>query len=179
MHLYTLASFFLQLGLLHLPVARFSPSQQAAAALSLSFSLFNRAGWPLQMQACGSYQEDDLVECILALMEAQTIRNADKLRRMWVSVYQGHGYQNCMEEWNFVLSIFGQSGHLNIRFSKTNVVENVLSLEKARSVHASAPCACEISSFGDLDATSESGSSHMSDSDTFQDISLYSDGRLF
>jgi hypothetical protein len=105
MHLYTLAAFILQLGLLHLPAAAFPASQQAAAALSLAFTTFSLPAWPKAMQSFGSYAMPELEACRGVLAQAQASRDAEQLRRIWVRNYQDHGYENFAEEWRKLLSM--------------------------------------------------------------------------
>lgn len=64
-------SFFLQLSLLDLPCAAYSPSLVAAAALSNAFELFNKDSWLQSLQQHSAYDNMDVHECKDRLKEMQ------------------------------------------------------------------------------------------------------------
>jgi cyclin A len=99
MHVYTAASFLLQLALLDLPCAAFAPSRLAAAALSLSLGTFGKPAWPAALQRFGSYEAADLQAPRRQLAAAQASRAASQLRRIWTAQYEDHGYAECAEQW--------------------------------------------------------------------------------
>jgi len=53
-------SFFMQLSLLDLSCAAYSPSMVAAASLSNAFELFNKESWPQMLQQYSAYKTKDL-----------------------------------------------------------------------------------------------------------------------
>ncbi|KAL3142958.1 hypothetical protein ABBQ38_003243 [Trebouxia sp. C0009 RCD-2024] len=99
MHVYTVASFFLQLSLLDLPCAAYSPSMVAAASLSNALELFNKESWPQMLQQYSAYRTKEVQSCKDRLKEVQATTSADHLRRIWCSQHENHGYEEYNEAW--------------------------------------------------------------------------------
>ncbi|DBA99879.1 TPA: hypothetical protein ACH3X1_013768 [Trebouxia sp. C0004] len=99
MHVYTVASFFLQLSLLDLSCAAYSPSMVAAASLSNAFELFNKESWPQMLQQYSAYKTKEVQSCKDRLKEVQATTSADHLRRIWCSQHENHGYDEFNEAW--------------------------------------------------------------------------------
>ncbi len=97
--LLVVCSFFLQLSLLDLPCAAYSPSMVAAAALSNAFELFNKDSWPQALQQHSAYDSKDVHECKDRLKEVQATISAEHLRRMWYAQHKHHGYNEFSEAW--------------------------------------------------------------------------------
>lgn len=106
MHIYTLASFLLQLSLLDLPCSAYPASQLAAAALSLSFTAFNKPAWPTVMESYGSYTLAELEPARHHLAAAQATHTASQLRGCWKRTYAPGNLDDYCEEWNQMVRIF-------------------------------------------------------------------------
>ncbi len=94
-----LCSFFLQLSLLDLSCAAYSPSMVAAASLSNAFELFNKESWPQMLQQYSAYKTKEVQSCKDRLKEVQATTSADHLRRIWCSQHENHGYDEFNEAW--------------------------------------------------------------------------------
>ena len=92
-------SFFLQLSLLDLPCAAYSPSMVAAASLSNALELFNKESWPQMLQQYSAYRTKEVQSCKDRLKEVQASTSADHLRRIWCSQHENHGYEEYNEAW--------------------------------------------------------------------------------
>ena len=92
-------SFFLQLSLLDLSCAAYSPSMVAAASLSNAFELFNKESWPQMLQQYSAYKTKEVQSCKDRLKEVQATTSADHLRRIWCSQHENHGYDEFNEAW--------------------------------------------------------------------------------
>ncbi|PSC71048.1 chitin deacetylase-like isoform e [Micractinium conductrix] len=106
MHIYTLASFLVQLALLSLECSGHAPSLLAAAALSLSLEAFGKAGWPLALQQFGSYLPADLEPVKRQLADLQATQAAEQLRPIWRGMHEAHSYPEFDEEWKRAVLIF-------------------------------------------------------------------------
>ncbi len=73
-------SFFLQLSLLDLSCAAYSPSMVAAASLSNAFDLFNKESWPQMLQQYSAYMTKEVQSCKDRLKKVQATKSADHLQ---------------------------------------------------------------------------------------------------
>ncbi|KAI3438015.1 hypothetical protein D9Q98_000458 [Chlorella vulgaris] len=112
MHIYTLASFLLQLALLDLESSGFAPSLLAAAALSTCFGLYGKPSWPLTLQQFGSYVEADLQPCKALLAKIQLSQVAEQLRPLWRNMHEQHLYPEFDPEWRHAMLIFACASRL-------------------------------------------------------------------
>ncbi|KAK9806713.1 hypothetical protein WJX72_000302 [[Myrmecia] bisecta] len=71
MHIYTIASFFLQLSLLDLTCTGYSASLLAASALSNSLHIFGKESWPVFLQQYAAYTSQELAPCKANLFELE------------------------------------------------------------------------------------------------------------
>jgi cyclin A len=106
MHIYTLASFLLQLALLDLECSGHAPSLMAAAALSVSLEAFDKESWPAALQQFGSYLPSDLAAAKARLVELQATQAAEQLRPIWRGMHEQHSYPEYDAEWSRVVLIF-------------------------------------------------------------------------
>lgn len=106
MHIYTLASFLLQLSLLDLECSRYPGSLVAAGALSLALKTFNKPIWPTELQQFGSYELADVQPCMQQVAEVQATQQASQLRRMWRANYESNAYEDYKAEWKWVYRAF-------------------------------------------------------------------------
>jgi len=67
-------SFFLQLSLLDLSCAAYSPSMVAAASLSNAFDLFNKESWPQMLQQYSAYMTKEVQSCKDRLKKVQATK---------------------------------------------------------------------------------------------------------
>ncbi|KDD75156.1 hypothetical protein H632_c838p0 [Helicosporidium sp. ATCC 50920] len=105
MHVYTLASFFLQLSLLDLSCCAYSASLLAAASLCQALVFFGREGWPLPLQRFGSYRPEELEGCRARLRDLAARVECPELRRLWLASHEQHGYDEFREEWKRLLDV--------------------------------------------------------------------------
>ena len=105
MHVYTLASFLLQLALLDLPCSAYAPSQLAAAALSLSFTAFNMPAWPREMESYGSYTLFELDAPRHRLAEVQATHTASQLRSCWKRTYVPGDLEEYSADWRKLIAM--------------------------------------------------------------------------
>lgn len=103
------------------------------------------------------------------MLDAQSICTADRLRKIWFSLYQGHGYGNYIEEWNFVLAIVAQNHSIDTVFtsSKKSMIgndqpKNVMSLQRQVTAWRDG--------YSNHDALDSESSSQVSDDDSFRDL---------
>jgi len=105
MHVYSLASFLLQLSLLDLPCCACAPSHLAAAALSLSMTAFNKPAWPRALEAYGSYTLADLEPLRHKLAAIQADLPASQLRRCWNITYVAQDVEHT-DAWKQAMAVF-------------------------------------------------------------------------
>jgi cyclin A len=105
MHVYTLASFFLQLGL----VAGGAPPPSAAAAGALSLALELAAGtdaaWPGCLQQASGYAPEEVAALRAGYRGVQASVDAPHLRAVWASRHAAHGYAEFAAEWEAALAV--------------------------------------------------------------------------
>ncbi|KAL4437486.1 hypothetical protein ABPG77_003467 [Micractinium sp. CCAP 211/92] len=106
MHIYTLASFFVQLALLDLECSGHAPSLLAAAALSVSLEAFGKPAWPVALQQFGSYLPVELEPVKQRLVDLQCTQGAEQLRPIWRSLHEQHSYPEYEAEWRRAVNIF-------------------------------------------------------------------------
>ena len=112
LHIYTLASFLLQLALLDMQCSGFAPSYLAAAALSLAFTAFNKPAWPRCLEAHGAYTLTELAPIREQLATLQAAQDAPQLRLCWKRLYNLEDTEHAafQEEWKkMVTQIFSCS----------------------------------------------------------------------
>ncbi len=105
LHIYSLASFLLQLSLLDLSCSACAPSRLAAAALSLSMTVFNKPAWPRALEAYGSYTLEHLQPLRHKLASIQASVTASQLRRCWTMDY-GLQVSEQNNAWKQAISVF-------------------------------------------------------------------------
>ncbi|KAG7673371.1 putative Cyclin-A1-1 [Nannochloris sp. 'desiccata'] len=105
MHVYSLASFLLQLSLLDLPCCACAPSHLAAAALSLSMTAFNKPAWPRALEAYGSYTFSELEPLRHKLAAIQADLTASQLRRCWNITYGAQDIEHT-DAWKQAMAVF-------------------------------------------------------------------------
>ena len=108
MHIYTLAAFLLQLGLLELQCSALPHSMLAASALSLALMFFEKATWLSALRSFGAYSLADLAPCRQLLAAAQAAQGGHNLRVKWNAQYMKHDYSNFQDEWRAVLALMAQ-----------------------------------------------------------------------
>eukprot|EP00887_Chlorella_sp_A99_P007648 scaffold20.g7648.t1 len=106
MHIYTLASFLLQLSLVDLASSAYPASLRAAAALSLALAYFGKPEWPAALRGFGSYEAAELGPCRMRLAELQAITPTSQLRPLWRQAHESHGYDEFKPQWDRCLRIF-------------------------------------------------------------------------
>lgn len=92
-------SFLLQLSLLDLQCAAYSPSMVAAASLSNAFELFNKESWPEMLQQYSAYKTKEVQSCKERLKEVQATVPAEHLRVIWFTQHEKHGYEEYNNAW--------------------------------------------------------------------------------
>lgn len=114
LHMYTLASFFLQISLLDSRAANLPPSAAASGALSLALELAagTDGAWP----ACLARHIG--ISAAAAGVARSTVRaaaasvSAPNLRAVWVSRHRAHGYPEYGAEWEAALAVMRAPGGL-------------------------------------------------------------------
>ncbi|CAL8462949.1 g2483 [Coccomyxa elongata] len=105
MHIYTLASFFLQLALLDLDLSTLPASLLAACALANSMELFGKNVWPNTLQHYSAYTAADLATTRTKLNQVQGSTAAEHIRALWRKHHEHHGYEEYREEWTHALQV--------------------------------------------------------------------------
>ena len=127
MHVYTLASFFLQLSLLDQESSEVAPSAAAAGALSLALEVFSSpkasssssspapapsAFWPACLQRYSG------IDAAAAALQRERLRRVQReaaaphLRAVWASRHEQHGYPEFAEEWALALRAMKEAGEV-------------------------------------------------------------------
>ncbi|KAL4452109.1 hypothetical protein ABPG75_007771 [Micractinium tetrahymenae] len=106
MHIYTLASFFVQLALLDTACSGYAPSLLAAAALSVSLEAYGKQPWPVVLQQFGSYLPAELEPVKRRLADLQATQAAEQLRPIWRGLHEQHSYPEYEAEWRRAILIF-------------------------------------------------------------------------
>jgi len=130
MHVYTLASFFLQLSLLDQESAEVVPSAAAAGALSLALEIYSpssssdadtdapspsassSACWPACLQRYSGIAADAVALQRQRLRRVQREYQAPHLRSVWASRHEQHGYPEFSREWGLALRTMKQAGEV-------------------------------------------------------------------
>lgn len=112
MHIYSLAAFIQELGIIHFPCAAYPPSILASSALSLSLLFYGRAPWPSQLESFICYTQDDILQCMVELAIAQQRQQSSTFRRMWRKTYLVDSVQECDAQKNFLQLVIHPSNIL-------------------------------------------------------------------
>lgn len=106
MHIYTLASFLLQISLLDHECSKFPGSLLAAGAMSLALKTFNKPAWPRELQQFGSYEPADVLPVAQRLAHVQETQPASQIRVLWRRLYTVCAYEDFKTEWMWVQRAF-------------------------------------------------------------------------
>ncbi|KAK9809822.1 hypothetical protein WJX73_010078 [Symbiochloris irregularis] len=115
MHVYTLASFLLQLSLLDLSCTGFPACSLAAAALSLALAFFKEDAWPQLLQHYTALMQEDLQPVKTAICKAQASQDVSAFRLIWHFSEGEPGnktYAEYSTEWQQVIALMSQRGEL-------------------------------------------------------------------
>ena len=116
MHVYTLASFFLQLSLLDLGSSEVAPSAAAAGALSLALEMYRSKAsetsscWPACLQRYSGIDARAVELQRERLRRVQSESAAPHLRAVWASRHELHGYPEFSSEWELALRTMREAG---------------------------------------------------------------------
>ncbi|KAK9863919.1 hypothetical protein WJX84_000139 [Apatococcus fuscideae] len=113
MHIYTIASFLLQLSLLDLECAGYPNSLLAASALSVALDSFGKHPWPSALQQYSAYVPDDIEPVRLKLKSLQASLKARHLRLIWRSHHENHGYSEFAEAWQRALQLLQEQSEIS------------------------------------------------------------------
>lgn len=128
MHVYTLASFFLQLSLLDQGSSEVAPSAAAAGALSLALEMYSSGPgssarsslpsdassccWPACLQRYSGIDAASVASQRERLRRVQSEAAAPHLRAVWASRHEQHGYPEFAEEWGLALKTMKGAGEV-------------------------------------------------------------------
>ena len=131
MHVYTLASFFLQLSLLDQESSEVAPSAAAAGALSLALEVFSSSPpsrpssssppvpsdarsscWPACLQRYSGIDAAAVALQRERLRRVQRESGAPHLRAVWASRHEHHGYPEFAAEWELALRTMKEAGEV-------------------------------------------------------------------
>jgi hypothetical protein len=117
MHVYTLASFFLQLALLDQEGSEVAPSAAAAGALSLALEVFSSSPsspapshWPACLQRYSGIAPSAVELQRERLRRCQHGTAAPHLRAVWATRHEAHGYPEFSREWTLALGTMREAG---------------------------------------------------------------------
>jgi len=115
MHIYTLASFLLQLALLDLSCSGHSASELAAAGISLSLKFFGKDEWPACLEKFCCYELQEIKPLRATLLRNQAHLDAIQLREIWRGKYAQHHYPENARHWEKNLDMFGNRCEVLLR----------------------------------------------------------------
>ena len=110
MHIYVLAAFLLEMGLLNTAFSCFSHSAIAAAAMSLALEFHGKNPWPTELLSFSSYSITCISPQRKLLAWGQALSSCIDIRNMWSNFYRNHLYHDKKNLWDRSLSIMTRRG---------------------------------------------------------------------